>query len=84
MTRRFIDHYGVKAQLQQLTKEAIELAHAINDYLDDKDTLDHVQEEMGDVLNLLDQFSEYWADGKLYCIIAEKRKRQMQKILNKT
>jgi len=76
----FINHYGEKAQMQQLAKEAIELAHAINDFLDAKDTLDHVQEEMGDCQNLIEQFSEHWNDGKIYVVVEEKRKRQMQRI----
>lgn len=80
MSNFFINHYGEKAQMKQLGKESIELAHAINDFLDGKDTLEHVQEEMGDCLNLIEQFSEHWNDGKLYCIVQAKQERQLQRI----
>jgi len=67
-------------QLRQLMKESIELAHVINDYLDGKDTLDHVKEEMGDCDNLISQFEEHWNDGAIHCIVKEKRERQLQRI----
>lgn len=80
MSRYFIDHYGEQNQLRQLAKEAIELAHAINDHLDGKDTIEHVKEEMGDCDNLIGQFAEYWNDGAIHCIVKEKRERQIQRI----
>ena len=80
MSNFFIDHYGEKAQMQQLSKEAIELVHSINDFFDGKDTLEHVQEEMGDCLNLIEQFQEHWNDGKLYGIVQQKQERQLQRI----
>lgn len=80
MGRFFIDHYGEKNQLRQLTKEAIELAHVINDFLDGKDTIEHVKEEMADCLNLIEQFEEYFNDAEISCIVQEKRKRQMERI----
>ena len=66
--------------MQQLAKEAVELAHVLNDFLDNKDSLEQVQEEMGDCLNLIEQFQEHWNDGKIYCIVEDKRKRQLQRI----
>ena len=80
MSSIFIDHYGHDNQLKQLSKECIELAHAINDYLDDKDTLEHVKEEMADNLNLIQQFDEHWGGGELFKWVKYKRERQMSRI----
>ena len=83
MSNIFINHYGENAQLGQLAKEAIELAHSINDYLDGKDTLDHVIEEMGDCDNLISQFEEHWGDGKIFMVVREKQARQIQRMKEK-
>jgi len=80
MNNIFIKHYGEKVQMQQLAKESIELAHAINDYLDGKDTLEHVQEEMGDCLNLVQQFDEEWGGGILFKWVKIKRERQLKRM----
>jgi len=76
----FIKHYGEKHQMEQLRKEAIELAHAIDEFADGKGSLENVQEEMGDCMNLLGQFEEHWGDGKLYCVVAQKRERQIERM----
>lgn len=78
----FISYYGEKNQLIQLQKECTELAHAINDYLDNKDILEHVEEEMGDVSNLIGQFEEYWNNGNIYSWRVKKQARQMERIKN--
>ena len=83
LSNLFINHYGEAAQMQQLAKEAVELAHVINDYLDGKDTLEHVIEEMGDCQNLIGQFEEHWGDGKIFMVVREKQARQIQRIKEK-
>lgn len=54
-----IRHYGLRAQLDHMRKESVELAHALDRYLDGKDSFDHVEEEMADVLLLACQVMEY-------------------------
>ena len=53
---------------------------AIENYLIGKDTLEHIQEEMGDVSNLICQFEEHWNDGKVHCWKELKIKRQIDRI----
>lgn len=78
----FVNHYGENKQLLQLSKECIELAHAINDYLDNKDTIDHIKEEMGDVSNLIEQFEEHFNDGVIFSWRIKKQDRQKERIKN--
>ena len=39
-------------------------------------------EEMGDVLNIIEQFEQHWGDGRLYKIKFSKRERQLERIKN--
>ena len=80
MSNFFIEHYGEKQQMVQLAKEAVELAHVINDFLDGKDTIEHVKEEMADCQNLIEQFEEHWGDAEIFKIKISKQKRQRLRI----
>lgn len=76
----FINHYSEDAQMGQLAKEAVELAHAINNYRDGKGTLEQVKDEMGDCLNIIEQFSQHWNDGSVYNVVRRKQQRQLDRI----
>lgn len=52
-----INHYGVNHQLNKLKEECDELKQAIIDYENTHENIDHVAEEMSDVLNLIEQVS---------------------------
>ena len=80
MSNFFIKHYGERHQLEKLHEEAAELIEAIGNYFEGKDTIDLVQEEMGDVSNLIGQFEEHWNDGKIYCWKESKQRRQLERI----
>jgi len=80
MSNFFIKHYGERRQFKKLIEECCELVIAIFFYLIGFDTLEHVQEEMGDVSNLIGQFEEHWNDGKIYCWKEFKQRRQMKRI----
>lgn len=60
--KAIFDHYGFHHQLEKLKEECRELIEAVDAF--QKEPLlnwTHVEEEMADVLNLIDQFS-----GRLY------------------
>lgn len=82
MSNIFIQHYGVETQLKNLMKEAIELAHAINDYLDGKDTIEHIKEEMADCQNIIEQFEEHFNDASINIIKYQKQNEQREHMKN--
>ena len=50
------NHYGFRHQLGKLKEECLELVEAIDAYEKQQGSWSHVEEEMGDVLNVIDQF----------------------------
>lgn len=72
-------HYGYEHQLHKLVEELRELETVI---LYDTENVEHIQEEMADVLNLIEQFmygNQNWF-GKILDIEEFKVKRQIQRI----
>ena len=76
---RIFKHYGYENQLHKLVEEMRELEAAI---INEPDNKEHIQEEMADVLNLIDQFMyccPQWAIN-VYKIKEFKIKRQIERI----
>lgn len=72
-------HYGYEHQLKKLVEEIRELEQVI---INDPDNIDHLQEEMADVLNVIEQFmycNKNWF-GKIREIQEFKVKRQMKRM----
>ena len=68
---QIINHYGVLPQLKQFNEEAYELIEAIirkeieyqfceTTVKMDRENLKHIAEEIADVLNMVEQFKEYY------------------------
>ena len=53
---KIIEHYGYKHQLNKLIEELRELEAVI---INEPDNTDHIQEEIADVLNLIEQIIIY-------------------------
>lgn len=49
-------HYGFRHQLSKLKEELLECVEAVDAYEKQQGSWSHVEEEMGDVLNVIDQF----------------------------
>ena len=88
-----IDHYGVNAQQRQLAEEVFELQEAIIEYensgcYDEEDSVEfvnHIAEEIADVLNLIEQFMYYYDidfDKEVLEIKHQKVARQLERIQN--
>ncbi len=56
MQQKIIEHYGYENQLLKLVEELRELEAVI---INDPTNEDHLQEEMADVLNLIEQIINY-------------------------
>jgi len=72
-------HYGYEHQLLKLVEEMRELEAVI---INEPDNVEHIQEEMADVLNLIDQFMyccPQWAI-QVYKIKDFKVQRQMKRM----
>ena len=89
---KIIKHYGVNAQQRQLAEEVFELQEAIIEYensgcYDEEDSVEfvnHIAEEITDVMCLLFQFSEYYNidANDISKTLAYKIKRQLERIKN--
>lgn len=93
---KIINHYGVRSQLKQFNEETYELIEAINDYERQKEAcenigcskvhadkeLEHITEEIADVLVMVYQFVEYYnIDQVELCKIMDfKINRQLERI----
>lgn len=84
---KIINHYGVLTQLKYFQTEIFELNEAIinaeyngSQPLDEE--IDHITEEIADVLVMLRQFFEYYYidEGEVYKIFATKIARQIERI----
>lgn len=85
---KIIKHYGVKAQLKYFQSEVFELNEAIinAEYLPFKDEndIEHIAEEIADVLVMLSQFKEYYRieEKDILKIMEKKIDRQLKRIEN--
>lgn len=92
---RIINHYGILPQLKYFQSEVFELNEAIIRYneadynyfegyfYDDGDELiNHIKEEIADVLVMLSQFKEYYRieEKDILKIMEEKIERQLKRI----
>ena len=76
---KIFKHYGYEHQLLKLVEEMRELEAVI---INDPDNIEHIQEEMADVLNLIDQFMyccPQWAMN-VYKIKDFKVQRQIERM----
>lgn len=76
--QKIIEHYGYEHQLQKLVEELRELESVI---LYDTDNIEHIKEEMADVLNLINQIMIYkgW-HMDIFDIEVFKVNRQLERI----
>ena len=90
---KIIKHYGVNAQQRQFNEETFELQEAIIEYensgcYDEEDSVEfvnHIAEEIADVLNLIEQFMYYYNidfDKYVLGIKHQKVARQLERIKN--
>ena len=90
---KIIKHYGVNAQQRQFNEETLELQEAIIEYensgcYDEEDSVEfvnHIAEEIADVLNLIEQFMYYYDidfDKEVLEIKHQKVARQLERIQN--
>lgn len=56
MQQKIIKHYGYEHQLLKLVEEMRELEAVI---INEPDNIEHLQEEMADVMNLIEQIINY-------------------------
>lgn len=95
MASRFIKHYGERQQNIKLAEECIELllAYLNNGFISlwfiikilwFKRHSKDITEEQSDVYNLLQQFEEYYGDGRYFNLISVKRDRQLERINNES
>lgn len=57
---KIINHYGLTPQLKQLSEEVYELIEAILLDVDDEESLEHIKEEIADVIVMVEQFRLYY------------------------
>ena len=92
---KIIEHYGLMPQLKYFQSEIFELNEAIINFESDtynyydevyKNNLNHIVEELSDVMVMLMQFKEYYhIDGKeIMKIMREKIDRQLGRIENES
>ena len=85
---KIINHYGLMPQLKYFQTEVFELNEAIinAEYLPFKDEndIEHITEEIADVLVMLSQFKEYYhiEEKDILKIMEEKIERQLKRIEN--
>ena len=89
---KIISHYGVNAQQRQLAEEVFELQEAIIEYensgcYDEEDSVEfinHIAEEIADVMVLLNQFKEHYDITNEFILILMRANvdRQLERIKN--
>ena len=87
-----IQHYGVNAQQRQLAEEVFELQEAIIEYensgcYDEEDSVEfinHIAEEIADVMIMLNQFKAYYGipNETILVFMRGKVNRQLERIKN--
>lgn len=86
---KIIEHYGIQNQVRKFNEESFELTEAIFDYeftgiSDNKEVLNHIAEEIADVLVMVFQFLKYYKinQKEVAKIIDFKIDRQLERIKN--
>ena len=89
---KIINHYGVNAQQRQLAEEVFELQEAIIEYensgcYDEEDSVEfinHIAEEIADVMIMLNQFKAYYGipNETILVFMRGKVNRQLERIKN--
>ena len=83
---KIINHYGINNQLKQFNEESYELIEAIlnHEWLKEKglEDINHVVEEIADVLVMVSQFVEYYQieEAMLDWYMNYKVKRQLERM----
>ena len=93
-----IQYYGIRNQLRKFNEECFELIEAVNDYEKQKEAcenmgcskvhadkeLEHMVEEIGDCMNMVEQFMYYYNIDfkKVIEIKHQKVHRQLERIKN--
>lgn len=77
-------HYGSKNQMHKAIEECAELIEAIAKYMAGEDSMDHVCEEVADVLIMAEQMRTIVGAVEVDAIINQKLDRQMQRIRERT
>ena len=89
---KIIKHYGVNAQQRQFNEETFELQEAIIEYensgcYDEEDSVEfvnHIAEEIADVMIMLNQFKAYYGipNETILVFMRGKVNRQLERIKN--
>ena len=81
---KIIGHYGLRTQLKYFQSEVFELNEAIISESFGEDHIEHIAEEIADVLVMLKQFQLFFdiKDNDVKNIMNEKIKRQIVRIEN--
>ena len=89
---KIIEHYGVNAQQRKLAEEVFELQEAIIEYensgcYDEEDSVEfinHIAEEIADLMVLLNQFKAYYniPNETVLVFMRGKVNRQLERIKN--
>lgn len=89
---KIIKHYGVNAQQRQFAEEVFELQEAIIEYensgcYDEEDSVEfvnHIAEEIADVMIMLNQFKAYYGipNETILVFMRGKVDRQLERIKN--
>lgn len=85
---KIIRHYGVIPQLKYFQSEVFELNQAIiynrydSEYMDCKENIDNIADEIADILMMIGQFKEYHkiSDERIQEIIEYKIERQLNRM----
>lgn len=79
---RNINHYGPREEAKKLVEEAAELLEAVVDFENGKGNIEHVIEEVGDVMFVINQFIPYYdiQDYELEEVYKEKGDRQLERM----
>lgn len=83
---KIISHYGVNAQQRQFAEEVFELQEAISQYevLRRYHGIEHIAEEIADVMIMLNQFKAYYdiPSETILVFMRGKVNRQLERIKN--
>lgn len=85
--KKIINHYGISKQLKYIHSEYFELDEAImkfndNNYNSADFAIEHIAEELADVMVMLKQFQYYYyiTDEQVENIMVQKIERQLKRI----
>jgi len=83
--KQIIEHYGIMKQLKYIHSEYFELDEAIIEYENiDSTNIDHIAEEIADVMVMLEQFRLHYGIDKetIQDLMEYKINRQIERIEN--